>query len=385
MRSTVGWIEFNGVELGNDQRVMTYLRRGLGDFRPQVPVGATLSSPDCSGYEDAYHDLYETYCPYTPAELACFCDATAERQYSSPAGDPAPWHDLDRPESRDFLGFQPSAIVVDPVLARSVTQRSVGGGIVGRPRPGSRTMQVQGFLHAATTQGLDWGEKWVTQVLRGTAAGCSGDSARFLPSCPDLAETEYSRFFRTLRNVGVIDGPVFTAVPGSRDWPVEAVTFQIAAGSEYLHGAEQVLQEARPLVTGDVVHVLLEGPPLVGQAAAIIRIWGGAIGTAVNGVVVTVNETSGGACPGTGTELSRFTLDHIPRDGWMELDSAMRTLRVRDINEEVIGSFDLLTFTGLWDWIVADADTQLCLTFDASAANTNPGTLLEVVQVDVEL
>lgn len=388
MRLTVGFLEFNGVELGNDQRVLTYLRRKLGDPGWQVPLNATLvggSDAGC-GYVDEMEEDYEGYCAFPPIDLSCFCDATAEDGYITPDQDPAPWYEPERPESVEFLGFQPVTLTIDPALTRSVAALSRGGAVIGRPRPPHRVLAVSGFLHASTLEGLAWGERWMTQILRGTESGCSPDTARILPACPsDTVEEDWPSYFRTLRSVGVIDGPVFGSVDGSRALPIETVSFQIAAGSEWLYAPEEQLRALSSFVTGDVVHVLMEGPASIGQTAAVIRIYGGAIGTAVTGIDVTVRPTSADVCPSAEAVTHSFTIDYVPRDGYIEIDSAQRTLRVFDEAGDVVGSFDKLTFTDLWDWIIVGPGEQVCIRVDATTANTNTGTLLEVVSVDIDL
>lgn len=379
MRSLVGWLEFAGVELGNDNRVLTYLRRGLAGGQWQVQLRDPLLPEGDCGYTDIYEDPYEELCPFSPENLACFCAPTSEDSYVSPSYDPAPWYDAARPESGDFLGFQPTAIDIPPSLSHSVTPRARAGAVIGRMRRGHRVATVAGFLYATSPQGLSWGERWITDQLRGTEDSCAPDLLRILPACPDELDTD--RFFRSMPEAGIVDGPDFSAVREIRGCMVEAVHFQIAGGRDRLQApSETILDE--PL-TG-LHYALLEGPPGLGDAAAIITILAGTVGTSVQGVHITAAVTSGDACPSAEANFADFTIDYIPRGGSAVIDSVARTVRVYDVDGSIYTTFDGLTFTGLWDWIEIGHGRQICITIDGTTATLNPGTTVTVEQVDLE-
>lgn len=129
---------------------------------------------------------------------------------------------------------------------------------------------------------------------------------------------------------------------------------------------------------------LVDGPRLVGKRATIITIWTGDPGSSVRGVEVRRAPTSDDECPSSQAADWSFTIDYIPRGGKLVVDAAGRDVTITDEDGEGVGSLDRMTFDGIWEWIEADVGEQLCVEVDATDAETNPGTLVEVLTVLTE-
>lgn len=200
------FLEISGIEVANTNRTADYLNAGL-------LTGVALASANCD------------------------CAATDDGPYTSPAADPAPWYDAARPESGEFLGLLAAGITLDPVAVRSVSPKLSGGGTVGRSYFRHRMIAVRGILLAASAQGMAYGERWLNDVLAGRVTGCASDTMRVLLACPSGAGTSQ---FRTLRQVGIVDGPIPGPAQEMPECYVQEVQFQMAAGVPWLLGDEQV-------------------------------------------------------------------------------------------------------------------------------------------------
>jgi len=196
------FLEFNGFEIANENRVRAYLEAGL------LGGGPRIVSTDCG------------------------CDATDTGPYISPETDPAPWYDDNYLSSADYLGLMLHDARLDPVIARAVTPRFSGGATIGRMRPRHRIVAVRGLMLASSELGMRYGELWLTDVLAGTITGCAADTLRILLGCPDddYAEVPY----RTLRQTGIVEGPNFSPIAELPECYLQEVTFQLAAGIPHL-------------------------------------------------------------------------------------------------------------------------------------------------------
>lgn len=121
-------------------------------------------------------------------------------------------------------------IRIDPVIRRNVSPRSLHGATVGPLRARHRIVAVRGLLLASSAQGMAYGERWINDVLAGTAAGCSSDSMRLLLACPPATYAAAEAQFRTLRQVGIVDGPTTAPVQELPECYVSDIAFQVAAG-----------------------------------------------------------------------------------------------------------------------------------------------------------
>lgn len=195
----VGFIEYGGVEIANENRVADYLNAGL-------LTGLAITDIDCG------------------------CDLIDEGPYVSPSADPAPWYDSTRPESDEYLGLLAYDIRIDPVIRRSISPRSLHGASIGPLRARHRIVAVRGLLLASSAQGMAYGERWLNDVLAGTLSGCGSDTMRLLLACPPSSYAVVEAQFRSLREVAIADGPTTAAVQELPECYVSDISFQIAAG-----------------------------------------------------------------------------------------------------------------------------------------------------------
>lgn len=199
------WLEFGGIEVANISRITSYLNAGL-------LTGVALASAECE------------------------CDATDEGPYVSPAADGAPWYDSTRPESGEFLGLLAHEIRLDPVAVRSVGPKLSGGSTIGSVYFRHRILSVHGIMLASSAQGMAYGDRWLADVLAGTIRGCAPDTARILLACPSGSGSSQ---FRTLRRVGIVDGPTPGPAEAMPECHLQEVLFQFAAGVPWLLMDEQ--------------------------------------------------------------------------------------------------------------------------------------------------
>ena len=148
------WLSYNGIELGNAVRTLSYLRRGL--------VPGQLFEIPASG-----SDLNDA------SQLACYCDEMNDGPYVDPATDLAPWWDAAKPESDSFLGFIPWTITLQPKLGRNVTEGGMIGTQLGKLIAGGSIVAVSGVLYSITEAGIEYGERWLIAALRGTICDLS--------------------------------------------------------------------------------------------------------------------------------------------------------------------------------------------------------------------
>ena len=195
-------IDFGGTEISNGNRLRAYLNYGL------LPIPVSLAG--------------------------CGCDTIGDTaDYISPAHDLAPWFDAARPESEEFLGLLAYDARLDSVATRSVSPRAGMGATIGRRFFRHRILSIHGATFARNAQGQAYGEAWLRDVLAGSGSGCAAETVRVLLSCPP-ADTTADAQYRTLRHVGIVDGPNFGAVATIGECYIQDVQFQVAAGIPWL-------------------------------------------------------------------------------------------------------------------------------------------------------
>lgn len=181
----------------------------------------------------------------TPVEcLSCYI-ASLDEDFTDPATDPAPWYVSSEPASAEFLGFLPASIELDSPIARNISRRATGGGTLSPNIFRHRVISFTGQMFAETPRGMNFGERWLLDLLGNT---CDDVDLGVLPAgLPiDATDAENDAAFRTLKRVGVVDGPNFRNVV-SRACVVREVSFQLAAEQPYLFApAETLIDETLP-------------------------------------------------------------------------------------------------------------------------------------------
>lgn len=214
------WLAYDGTEIGNGTRVMDYLENiGI----PKVEIG---TNQDCN------------------------CEHIDDGPYTDPEVDAAPWFEPTYPLSAHFLGFWPESIEIPPSWRRRVAQRSGGGANLGSAILGGRVAVVSGTMYATSALGMQWGERWLSEVLRCGCADCGLGDLCVLPACPPsgIAAAEADGFFRILRGSGIVDGPHFEPVVANR-CAAQRVVFTMGSRYGYLFG-EPVLECSGTLASG---------------------------------------------------------------------------------------------------------------------------------------
>ena len=246
----------NGEEIVNDARTLSYLEAGYGPRSLNVSGGCA--------------------CPRIRELIDCDNEA-----YISPSSDPAPWYDSSVPESADFAGFLTTEFEgLGSTFTREVIEKITGGAVLGRIRPGPRTLIWRGFLFGRSDCAVRYGLAWMTANLMGPNCSCNGEDLDLMVCCPELETTPpvsgcaslpaiqrptlcppYTQpdAFRQLKNVGLLDGPTIlsTRKIGCRpscsnenclndDTIIMEIEFSLMAGNPYLFGCPVCLCAAQP-------------------------------------------------------------------------------------------------------------------------------------------
>lgn len=192
-----GWMCLGGMEIVNNDRTAAYAQHGWKS-------SARVEVRDCDACGE---DM--------PKALGA-----PGGVYSNPSTDKAPWWSLTEPESGDFGGLLVTSVdgLESGEFSRETTPRASGrGSFVGPGVQASPTIVVRGLLLGKTCCSVDYGYRWLKNVLRSECSdGCLGEDLTFLDCCPQLCEdssefTTYeeclSPYLRTLKNVSLLQSP----------------------------------------------------------------------------------------------------------------------------------------------------------------------------------
>lgn len=345
-----------GNEVANAQRTLAYLLRGLGDRRVEVAfnnTGATL-----------------------PERLSCYCASLDDDSgYVSPAAD-APWYVPSVPASGRFLGLTLDTLTLTPSPVRSVSPRVAGGANVGSLHRRQRVLQARGFMHATDGPAMDWGERWLTEVLTGGMCDpCDRDVAEILPACPtdaDLAIEQPPSPFRFLRQVGLVDGPHFTPVQGVPGCVMEEVAFQLTAGDPYRYHA----------TVQNLTNSVLNGAGISSRSSIkSTNEWGGELAirldieatSPLSTVVISATPISDdGICPdGSSNPCALYELGALDAGNVFTIDAIEGNVSELDITSKVRRpGFGSLNFDGEFSWIVVPPCSRMCITVDVVGGGT---------------
>lgn len=243
-----GFLCVDGVELVNHMRTLSYLRAGLGGPEWDVRADGQVSATDPSG-------------------LDCYCPVIADDEYVDPATDEAPWYVAAVPASGEFLGVLLNSVEDRQPTTRGVTRLAAGGARVTPWVPTERSAAFEATLVASTQRGMEWGRRWVSDLLHGgMCGGCEGSEHRILPSCPDDADDESA--FRSYTQVALIDPPTFTAEDDQPECYLMSARWQIAAGTPWLTGLPAAV-DGHPVTLSpdETISVLVTAEEWNGQVA----------------------------------------------------------------------------------------------------------------------
>lgn len=111
-------------------------------------------------------------------------------KFVSPIVDPAPWYDLDDPDSWGFFGV----FGLDVEGADSSTRQAEvsmglrGMGVIGPSYLGPRTLTVRAGAVAADECSLQYGLNWLRRQYLSVSDPCGGDRLTFFECCPCICE-----------------------------------------------------------------------------------------------------------------------------------------------------------------------------------------------------
>lgn len=344
-------------EVSNIVRVLTYTKRAL----PGI-INITLSHT-CSDN------------PTDHSCLPCYCEAL-EGSFYTPSQDPAPWFTSAVPASEEFLGFLASDITLNSPYSRNVTPRSGTGGFLGPLNIKHRVINVEGYMFATSSRGMSYGERWLYDVLGGGCTDCGGGTLEILPACPPEAATdpEEEESFRTMLEVGLIEGPEFERVVDA-ECTMQKCSFQLAAGQPYMYGPEEILLEEKLLSTDSDIGecVTYSTDDWVGDATTRLEIQNvsGADITAFSShgkpVIITVKiypyATLSDVSYDYPNPCTEFTITTLRNEETLVIDSRYRQVLVYDVGKKrYINGMDHISFKGLFQWgdIGPCVDAAIC-------------------------
>jgi hypothetical protein len=336
------WMCFAGVEIANQARTATYLN-AIGQPGGTMPIDCACSAIDTG--------------------------------FVHPLDDPAPWYEPTRPESLDFFGFYASEATLNSVHGRAVTPTGGLATVLSPLKSGTRTVLVSGLLLARSAEGMAYGQRWLTEVLRGSPCydGCGGDDLVILPACPESDDYDVDSYFRTLMNAGVVDGPVYTPVI-SKENLVMRGAFSIAAGIPYLHHPATRCVDAETISYGEELSCALTTPQWMGDGTFIIDITN--IDTsATTDITITGRLSLDGSCPvdapGTSVPPSfTYTIPTLEPEDRIVIDGARRQVLHYDASAKfATNGLRHLAFDGPFRWADVGPCSTLCVTITAEGGN----------------
>lgn len=370
-----------GTEIGNAQRVLAYVRRGLAGsrWRSEDEVSFGLTNPLLGEYVDEYLDVYlgggeENVQSEVTRSSSCPCPGLGVlADYVSPATDPAPWYEAVREsESGDFLGFLPDLVDVLPVAVRSIQSRGDFGGVLGRIRRRHRVIQVSGVMLATSRRGMSWGERWLSEALVGSyCEPLRGDIAEVLPACPPdgTSDGDAEDWLRQLYGVGLVDGPIFAAEGEVPRCFLQRASFQLVAANPFLHTPPDALLEAETVTAGSPASVQVDTEEWLSGAAVFVEL--AAVTETTNVVVTAVPMTEGQACPATGVvPCVWYSVPLLNAGDTLTIDAIERAVTLVDASSKTgTSGFPLLDIEGPFAWIEVPPCTSMCVTVEVGAGS----------------
>lgn len=380
MASLEPYLCIAGTEIGNAQRVLGYVRRGLagGRWRTEDTATFTTPPPTLGEYIDEYIDEYlggieqQTEVAFAPS---CPCPGLGvAADYESPGEDPAPWYEVTRAiESVEFLGFLPDLVDLLPVVGRSVVPRADFGGVLGRQRRRHRVVQVSGVMLATSRRGMSWGERWLSEALTGSLCEpLRGDVAEILPACPPegTSDGDAEDWLRYLHGVALVDGPVFAAEGDVPTCFLQRVSFQLVAANPYLHAPAVTEVDGQQVSDGGSVSAeVVTGEWLSGAAVTVVI---KATEDTTEIVITATPMVEGQPCPAVGVgPCVSYNVPALEEGSTLTIDAVDRRVSVIDASSKTETSgMGLLDIEGPFGWIDVPPCTSMCVTVAVEGAGT---------------
>lgn len=145
-----GYAALAGQELFNTSRLISHMRPAVPTIDGQVASMMACACEVRIPYDDSWTGLAAALGdgPYVITD--------------------APWYNAARPESAEFAGVWLMSIEgMDGVpVQRDISESICAGGIAGRARDTTRTLQFSALIVACTNAGMEYGKDWLSCVLR---------------------------------------------------------------------------------------------------------------------------------------------------------------------------------------------------------------------------
>lgn len=314
----------DGVEVSNGARTTQYLRTGQGGLGFQVgPAGGGC---DCSVQWRG---------------LGC---ETQEECFISPAEDPAPWYDPDVPASGEFLGM----LVPDMrawfngLAQHNVTARlsGLGGASIGPLHQLERDLQTEATLCASTQRGVEYGRRWLQQVLSRFCDPCHLSVAELRSSCPpcDGSDDEEGQWF--VYETALTAGHTIAVTPPAGGGPIGCqqimpISLTLTAGNPYLYKLPIVCASGslNPENCGPdclsfchwfsdqppAVECTID-PPVIGVLASVLTI---TAGHGMSDLTVSILSDCGSSAS---EALATLNVPYLPAGSVLIIDSALETV-----------------------------------------------------------
>lgn len=305
---------------------------------------------------------------------ACPCSALDEETYSDPALDPAPWYDSAHAESSDFLGFLPQSITLSPAGSRSVTPAATEGSYIGPEGLRGRVLEVTGWMVARDLQAMWYGERWLTEALRGNRCeGCANDTLTVLPFCreSDDPEFDYSVDFRTLVGAALVDGPRFVELSDDPSYVVQTVQFQMVASMPWLYSPADTCYTDEPLI--GALSCDLTTPDLYEDGTFVIDITNAGT-TDTNEITVSGRISLDGSCPvdspGDSVPPSfSYTIGTLAPEDRIVIDGTRRKALYYDASAKSASSaLPYMTWEGPFVFPDVGPCTTMCITVEEAGS-----------------
>lgn len=385
--SLAGFLCLDGDEIANVVRSLVYLRDS--DVSQYFSIGvdhtcggtattgcemdeymAELMQPDCLGVDCFHADFSSEFGFCTddgsiPIEcLSCYIDALNE-DFSGIAVDPAPWYVSTQPASEEFLGFLPASIELDSPVARTISRRATGGGTLSPNIFRHRVISITGQLYAETPRGMNYGERWLMDALSNR---CDDADLSVLPAgLPiDATDLEDDAAFRTLKRVGVVDGPNFRNVV-SRACVIREVSFQLASEQPYLFApAEELINET--LGGRGVASYVWSLPEWPGDGVIGLTLTNDSTFDVTDTIVTLRPLADGDTCTEDWDEVwaspcIKFTVDLVRAGEHIIIDpTTYEVLRYDKALKGYVNGWADLTFDGAFPWLEVGPCTDACVT-----------------------
>lgn len=308
-------------------------------------------------------------------DASCPCPALDSEIYIDPITDPAPWYDPAYPESADFLGLLTQSVTLSAPGGRSVSPTYAEGSFVGGQRLPGRVVEVVGWLVARTQEAMWWGERWLTEALLNRCQTCVSDTLEVLPFCRESDDPlyDYDQDFRTLVNVGLVDGPRFVEVSDTPAYFVNTAQFQLVSSLPWLYLPKVNCITDEPISDSgpDPANCSATTPEWM-EGTFVIEV---TAATAVTDLVITGKVSLDGDCPVTGVAddvmpCFTYTIPEMAPDDRLLIDGMSRHAYYFDAsNKFATPLLPHLEFTGPFGFPDINPCTTVCVTLEVGSGD----------------